>query len=108
MKNSFISKWSEKIEELDRKLLKLIARRKTISECIGRVNALNGLEINDDGMEMIIIQEMQRYAYRLGFTKNFTNLLEIALMNLNKEVLDRVSHSLNKGSSEKTIERNKI
>lgn len=108
MKNTFLSKWSAKVDEVDKDILKLLARRKTISECIGRIKVLKGLKIYDGKRENAIVYEMQRYAKELGLNKNIATSLMVLLMNFNKEVLDKVVHSLNKSSFEKTIQRKEL
>lgn len=74
----------EEIEEIDREIVNLIARRTYIADSLAKVKAEKGLETIDEEQEQLVMNRAGRYAEQFDVDSNLVKAIFRLLIELNK------------------------
>jgi len=74
----------EEIEEIDRELVELIARRTYVAETIARVKERDGLPTTDERQEELVMERAGENAERFDVDENLVKAVFRLLIELNK------------------------
>jgi len=74
----------EEIEEIDRELVELIARRTYVADTIAQVKAREGLPTTDEGQETLVMERAGENADRFDVDANLVKAIFRLLIELNK------------------------
>lgn len=93
MKNKDLSGWRMKIDDVDNKLIKLLAKRNQIARRIARTKMTFGIAVFDAERETQVIRNRQKLASVFGLKKDFVQALMRLVMKASKEVQKEVMFS---------------
>ena len=93
MKNNDLSEWRMEIDDVDSKLIKLLAKRNQIARKIARTKMTSGIAVFDAERETQVIIKRQELATIFGLQKDFVQELMRLVMKASKEVQKEVMFS---------------
>ncbi|MFA7245201.1 MAG: chorismate mutase [Candidatus Magasanikbacteria bacterium] len=75
----------KKIDCVDKRILKLLAKRFVLTDKIGAIKKLEKIEIEDKSREVEILEKFEKLSQKFNLDKNFTtNLLQLILQESKK------------------------
>ncbi|MDD2656629.1 MAG: chorismate mutase [Patescibacteria group bacterium] len=75
----------KKIDCVDKRILKLLAKRFVLTDKIGGIKKLAKIEIEDKSREVEILEKFKKLSQKFNLDKNFTtNLLQLILQESKK------------------------